>query len=196
MKRAIIGAGGFARELKSYMGDKSTPMFVDDKYYISNNKRNILPLSEFDPLEYMVIIAIGDPSDRMNMVSRLPKETEYFKYIHPSAQPLNDDVHIGEGSIVCPGVIFTTNIIVGKHCHFNLLTTIGHDTVIGDFFTSAPGAKISGNCIVGNEVYVGTNASIREKITICNEVTIGLNAGVVKNIHEPGTYVGVPAKKL
>lgn len=45
-------------------------------------------------------------------------------------------------------------------------------------------------------VYVGTNSSIKEKISIHSLVTIGLNSGVVKDINEAGVYVGVPVKKL
>jgi len=195
MRRVLIGAGGFADEVKAHIGDFTMKCFVDDKYYTPNDK-NILPLSSFDPSEYEVLIAIGDGKARKEIVNRLPKETKYFSYIHPSAEILGNDVEIGEGSIVCAGAIVTTNCIIGKHTHLNLHTTIGHDNRIGDFFTTAPGAKISGNCNIGECVYFGTNASVRQKITICDNVTIGLNAGVVKNINEPGTYVGVPAKKL
>ena len=70
------------------------------------------------------------------------------------------------------------------------------DNVIGDFFTTAPGVQISGNCIIGDMVYFGTHSSIKQKIQICDNVTIGLNAGVVKDIMYSGTYVGVPAKQI
>jgi UDP-3-O-[3-hydroxymyristoyl] glucosamine N-acyltransferase len=83
-----------------------------------------------------------------------------------------------------------------KHAHLNLQTTIGHDCEIGDYFTTAPGAKISGNCKIHDCIYIGTNASIREKISIHSFSTIGMNAAVVKSIEEPGTYVGVPAIKI
>ena len=195
MKYALIGAGGFADEVKAHMGDFTMKCFVDDKYYTPNDK-NILPLSSFNPNEYEVLIAIGDGKTRKEIVDRLPKDTKYFSYIHPSAEILGNDVEIGEGSIVCAGAIVTTNCIIGKHTHLNLHTTIGHDCRISDYFTTAPGAKVSGNCNIGECVYFGTNASVRQKITICDNVTVGLNAGVVKNINEPGTYVGVPAKKL
>lgn len=195
MKKALIGAGGFADEIKAHMSDFNMICFVDDEYYIRNEK-NIKPLSEFNPNEYEVLVAIGNPIDRFNMVNKLPNETKYFSFIHKSAQILGNDVEIGVGSIVCAGVIITTNVKLGNHTHLNLLTTIGHDTNIGDFFTTAPGTKISGNCNIGNNVYFGTNSSVKQKIKICNNVTIGLNAGVVKNIEEAGIYVGVPAKKL
>ena len=99
-------------------------------------------------------------------------------------------------SIICSGTIITTNVKLGKHTHLNLHTTIGHDCVIGDYFTTAPGVQISGNENIGNRVYFGTRSCVKQKITICDDVIIGMNAGVVKNITESGTYIGTPAKKI
>ena len=194
MKRALIGAGGFAREIKAHIGDETMKCFVDDLFWKENNEF-IFPLSQFDPNEYEVIIAIGDPKIRFDISQRLPKETKYFTYIHHSVQMLGN-VSIGKGSIICAGSILTTNIKIGKHTHLNLQTTIGHDCEIGDYFTTAPGAKISGNCKIYDCVYIGTNASIKEKISIHSFATIGLNAGVVKHIEDSGTYIGTPAKKI
>lgn len=198
MKIGIIGAGGFGQEIYTSFSEVEqaiTTFFVDDEYYI-DSPNNILPLSQFNPEEYKVIVAINDPKLRYDLVNRLPKETKYFTYIHPTAQILDKNIEIGEGSIICAGVIITTNVKIGKHAHLNLQTTIGHDCIIGNYFTTAPGAKISGNCIIHDYVYVGTNSSIKEKITIHSLVTIGLNTGVVKNINEPGVYIGTPSKKL
>lgn len=195
MEKVLIGAGGFAREVMFHMGDANMKMFVDDTYYAENEK-NIYPLSEFDPLKYQALVAVGNPNDRLNIVNSLPKETKYFTFIHNSVKILDKSIRIGEGSVLCAGCILTTNIEIGKHCHLNLHTTIGHDTKIGDYFTTAPGVKISGNCNIGSNVYFGTNSSVREKINICDDVIIGLNAGVVKNIDTGGTYIGTPSKKI
>ena len=193
-EKVLIGAGGFAREIKASMCEPNMKCFVDDDYYIEGNLDNIHPLSEFDSSKYLALIAIGDPIDRAMMVKKLPLDTKYYNHIHKSVIILGKDVKLGNGIIICAGCILTTNIIIGDHAQLNLKTTIGHDCKIGEYFTTAPGAKISGNCNIGNGVYVGTNASIREKITICNKVTIGLNAGVVKDIKHSGVYVGTPAK--
>lgn len=192
--KAIIGAGGFAREVKSYLGLKDIKMFVDDSYWEENNL-NIYPLSHFDSTKYKVVVAIGDPDKRKNVVEKLPNNTEYFTYIHPTSVVDLDTTEIGEGTIICPHCTLTTEIRVGKHCHFNLGSTVGHDSVISNFVTCAPGSKISGNCFLGENVYLGTNSSVKEKIKICNHVIIGMNAAVVKNINDSGTYIGVPAKK-
>jgi len=198
MKKCIIGAGGFGKEVYwslSMMERIGAVFFVDDNYYDGSDSL-ILPLSKFNPNEYEVVVAVANPSAREKIVNSLPKNTKYFTHIHPSVQIHGPDVEIGVGSIICAGTIITTNVKIGKHSHLNLITTIGHDCVIGDYFTTAPGVQISGNETIGNKVYFGTRSCIKQKLTVCDDVTIGMNAGVVKNIKEPGIYVGTPAKKL
>lgn len=198
MKKGIIGAGGFGREVYWSLNPierNNTVFFVDDVYW-DNSDDKILPLSSFETNKYEVVVAIADSYHRQRIVESLPKSTKYFTHIHPSAQIHGDDVEIGEGSIICSGTILTTNIKIGKHAHLNLITTIGHDCVIGDYFTTAPGVQISGNETIGNQVYFGTRSCMKQKLTICDNVIIGMNAGVVKKITEPGTYVGTPAKKI
>ena len=198
MKKAIIGAGGFGREVYQSLSKKEqlkTTFFVDDEWW-NGEDENILPISKLDTNKYKVIVAVGNPIDRKRIVELLPKNTKYFTHIHKSVKIMDSNIEIGEGSIICAGSIITTNVKIGKHTHLNLLSTIGHDTTVGDYFTTAPGAKISGNCNIGECVYFGTNSSVREKITICDNVTIGLNGGVVKNINKSGIYVGVPTRLL
>jgi sugar O-acyltransferase (sialic acid O-acetyltransferase NeuD family) len=193
MKKALIGAGGFATEVKSQMGDINMLSFIDDQYYIG--EKNTLPLSQFNSNEYKVIIAIGDPQVRKKIVDKLPKETKYFTFIHSSVMVF-DNVEIGEGSIICPSVIITTNCKIGKHSHLNINTTIGHDNILGDYFTTSPGVNISGNNKIGECVYFGTNSCTKQKIDICDNTIIGLNSGVTKNIHKPGVYIGTPSRWL
>lgn len=198
MKKGIIGAGGFGKEIYwslSMMERVNTVFFVDDEYWDDSNEK-ILPLSSFDSDKYEVVIAIADSYHRERIVNSLPKNTKFFTHIHPTAQIHGDDVEIGPGSIICAGSIITTNVKIGKHAHINLITTIGHDCVIGDYFTTAPGVQISGNEKIGDRVYFGTRSCMKQKLTICDDVIIGMNAGVVKNITEPGTYIGTPAKKI
>jgi hypothetical protein len=121
--KALIGAGGFAREIMFHMGQPLMKCFVDDIYF-EKNDNNIYPLSEFNPEKYEVMIAIGDPTDRYDMAKKLPNETTYFTFIHPTAQILDHEVKIGEGSILCANTIITSNVVIGKHTHLNLSTSI------------------------------------------------------------------------
>lgn len=190
MKYAIYGYGGHAREVASYM-DMEIEFFVDDEYANENTKS----IKDFNPLKYQLMIAIADPILRKNIVNNLPKNTKYFSYTHPTSI-IGPNVEIGQGSFVGPNCILTTDIRIGSHCILNRGNHIGHDTVIGEYFSAMPGSIISGNVKIGNFVYIGTNSSVKEKISICNNVIIGLNSGVVKNISQEGVYVGTPIKKI
>lgn len=191
MELALYGYGGHAREVAAQIGEKVT-FFVDDKY--SNDIAK--PLSSFNPEKYHMMIAVGDSKARFDIVQKLPKETIYFTFIHPTALILDDNIEVGEGSFIGAYSILTTNIKIGKHALLNRGNQIGHDTIIGNYFSAQPGAIVSGNVIVYDCVYMGTNSSIREKIHVHSLSTIGMNSCVVKNINETGVYAGVPAKRI
>lgn len=191
MKKALIGFGGHAREVMSQMGEKLT-CFVDDQYVVEDT----VSLSEFDPSEYSVMIAVADSKSRFDIVQRLSKETKYFSWIHPTALIMSNDICIGEGSFIGAYSILTTNIKIGSHAILNRSNHIGHDCKIGDYFSAMPGSIVSGSVKIGDCVYMGSNSSIREKTSIHSRVTIGMNAAVITDIQDSGIYVGVPSKKI
>lgn len=191
MELALYGYGGHAMEVAAQI-DQPITFFVDDKYLTEVTK----PISEFDPTEYLIMVAVADSKDRSDMIQRLPKETQFFTFIHPTALILSDNVQVGEGSFIGANSILTTNIKIGKHAILNRGNQIGHDSEIGDYFSAMPGAIVSGNVTIGDCVYMGTNSSIKEKLSIHSLSTIGMNSCVVKHIKEPGVYVGVPTKKI
>ena len=194
MKRALIGDGGHAKEVMFQMGEPNLVRFVGDEYW--EGKPNTLPLSNFNPSEYEVMVAIGDSRSRFDLIHyTLPRFTKYFSFTHPTAI-IGDDVEIGEGSFIGAHSILTSNIKIGNHAILNRANHIGHDTIIGSHLSMMPGAIISGNCRIYDCVYIGTNSSIKEKLSIHSLTTIGLNSGVIKSIETPGTYAGSPAKKI
>jgi sugar O-acyltransferase (sialic acid O-acetyltransferase NeuD family) len=181
IKLQIIGKGGFAREVAAYADNARVPYRMYE-----NECKGIIP-------GIGAVIAIGDVSIRQ-------KVAEQFKHIYfcqfDVGMCYSHNNSIGAGAIICPGSILTVNVRLGVHCLINLNCTIGHDCIIGDFVTISPGANISGNVIIGDMCYIGSNAVIRDKITICSDVTIGAGGVVVKDITEPGVYVGNPVKKI
>ena len=190
MKLAIFGYGGHAREVGVQI-NHSVTFFVDDKYA----KGDVLPISNFDFERYKIIVAVADPKEREQIVKRLPKETSYFTFIHPTALIMDKNIEIGVGSFIGAYTVLTTNIRIGKHSILNRGNQIGHNSVIGDYFSAMPGAIVSGDVKIGDRVYLGTNSSIIEKINLVEDITIGSNGTVVSNINESGIYVGVPAKR-
>jgi len=191
MLKVLIGGGGHAREVMVQI-NLTLPCYVDDEFV----DENTLPISKLNFEKCEVMVAIGDSTKRKKMVDKLPSHTKYFTFIHPTAQIMDDNIEIGEGSFIGANSIITTNVKIGKHSLLNRGCHIGHDSVLGDYLSMMPNSVVSGNVSIGNCFYMGNNSSVREKITICDNVTIGLNSGVVKDINEEGVYVGLPVKKI
>jgi sugar O-acyltransferase (sialic acid O-acetyltransferase NeuD family) len=191
LRLALYGCGGHAREVAAQF-DCEVTYFVDDEF--ANEKAK--SIREFDPTKYCMMIAIGDSKDRFDAYQKLPKETVFFSFIHHTALILSHNVYIGEGCFIGAYSILTTNINVGSHSLLNRANHIGHDTNIGNFFSAMPGAIVSGNVNLADNVYIGTNSSIREKTHICSDVILGMNSCILNNITESGVYVGSPAKKI
>lgn len=176
----IIGKGGIGREVVAYA--------YNLKYITYEYEHEC----EGIRTDIGTLIAIGDGAIRKAMYERFP----HLPYTNFNAGTIYGPWDAGIGNIICPGTILTCDIIIGIHCLINLNCTIGHDCIIGDFVTMSPGVNVSGNVTIGNGCYIGTNAVIREKITICHNVVIGAGGVVVKDITEPGVYVGNPVKKI
>jgi len=192
MKLAIFGFGGHAREVARQVNDESITFFVDNEYSCGD----IQPIDNFNPLIYKILVAVADSKARKSIVDRLPINTQFWSFIHPSAQIMDKNIKIGEGSFIGANSILTTNITLGNHTLLNRGNHIGHDTIIGDYFSMTPSAVVGGNVVIGDEVYLGSCSNVREKINITSGVKIGMSAAVVKNITKEGTYIGVPAKPL
>jgi acetyltransferase-like isoleucine patch superfamily enzyme len=119
---------------------------------------------------------------------------------------------IGEDSFVGPFVEIQRDVVIGKRCRIQShaficeLVTIGDDCFIShgsmfinDLFSAGGPAKgqrdLWRSTKIGNRVSIGTNATILP-VTICDQVVVGAGAVVTKDITEPGTYVGNPARCL
>jgi acetyltransferase-like isoleucine patch superfamily enzyme len=119
---------------------------------------------------------------------------------------IQDDVFIGPFVEIQRGVVIGRGTRVQSHAFICELVTIGEECFIshGVKFVNDPfsqGGPARGNKAlwrsthVGNRVSIGTNATLLP-VTICDDVVVGAGAVVTKDIHEPGYYVGNPARKL
>ena len=136
-----------------------------------------------------IFVAIGNPAVR----EKFSKNRNIITLIHPNAV-IAADVVIGEGSVVMPGVVINAGAKIGQGCIINTASSVDHDCVLGDFVHVAVGAHLCGTVTIGNSTWIGAGATVSNNVNICGECTIGAGAVVVKDITEPGTYIGVPAR--
>ncbi len=97
---------------------------------------------------------------------------------------------IGFMGIVNIGAVIGTNVIV------NTRALIEHDAAVGDHVHVSTGAIVNGGACVGDRCMIGSGAIVLQGVSVCQDVTVGAGAVVTRDIVTPGTYVGVPARKI
>ncbi len=206
---AIIGAGGFGREVRWLIEriNQIVPTwnfigFYDDAYDTSQTVSDWIlgPVSDLiDRQESLsVVCAIGSPIVRKRVIDSVAGNIHLsFPSLIDPAAIVGESCAVSEGSIICANTVVTTDVKIGAHVHINLNCTVGHNAVIGDFSTVYPSVSISGDTILGTVCEFGTNSTILQRLKIANQTRVGAGAVVTKDIEEPNyTYVGVPARKL
>jgi sugar O-acyltransferase (sialic acid O-acetyltransferase NeuD family) len=199
----ILGAGSMAREtLDIYRAlgkSESIGGFIEEncRYERKIHGLNVFNSSIIDrlPKNTFFVGAIGSPI-RKRWITQIEKKAFCFDTaIHPSVVK-GKFVEISEGSIVCPGVVLTCDIAIGKHVIINNLTSISHDCKIGDFVTVSPGVSIGGKVTIADDCYIGIGATIINKVSVGKGSYVGAGAVVAEDIPENVLAVGVPAKPL
>lgn len=147
-------------------------------------------------LEDEVIVAIGNPSIRQRLQEQYEESgLKLATLIHPQAV-IGTNVRIGEGTAIMAGAVINPDAAIGKGVIINTGATVDHDDVIGNYAHISVGAHIAGTVTVGQSTWIGAGAVVSNNLCICDNVMIGAGAVVIRDIEEPGTYVGVPARKI
>ena len=107
--------------------------------------------------------------------------------ISPSAK-------IGCGSVIQSGAYVSSNARIGKFVKVNVNATVMHDTIVGDFSTLAPCSVLLGAIQLGQDVYLGANATVLPRLKIHPNTVIGAGAVVTRDILEQKIVKGIPAK--
>lgn len=206
---AIIGAGGFGREVKTILDsiNKVTPSYFFVGFYDEGLQKGeivngfpvlggVEDINEINE-DCSIVIAIGDPKIKFSIFNKIRNtKIDFPNVIHPNVLISDDFVDIGVGNIICAGCIITCNIVIKDFVILNLMCTVGHDTTIASFSSFMPSVNISGEVLIEERVYVGTGAKIINQLEIGQNTIVGAGAVVSKSLPENCTAVGIPAKPI
>ena len=200
----IFGTGGFGREVAGLIDDINMSVstwnmlgWLDGQHDNHGKAVHGLPILgdvswlTLNP-EVYVVVAVGGPSPKKRIVESIG-ESKFAALVHPNVR-IRSRIRIGDGSIICEGTQMTTNIELGCHVIVNLACTIGHDSILEDFVTVAPGVNISGNVTIGTGTDLGTGSKIIQGISVGSWTVVGAGAVVSRELPANVTAVGVPAK--
>ena len=103
---------------------------------------------------------------------------------------------VGIGTIVFHHAMINANVKIGVNCIIGTNSLIEHDVNVGAHSHIAPSATLNGSVTIGEECFIGSNSVVNHNIKITDGVIIGSGAVVIKDITEPGVYVGNPAERV
>ena len=203
----ILGAGGFGRELHSYVlrhPDHGVAWtfagFLDDNpdaLLAFGRFAPVAPLSGHQPDPNGVYLCgFGQPATKSRLMEPLLKgNAAFITYVHPSVL-IGERVRLGRGVVLCPGVILTCDISLGDFVTVNLNTTIGHDVEVGDWTVVSSQCDLTGHVKVGAGVFIGSKASVIPGRKIGEGALVGAGAVVFRDVTPGATVIGNPAAAL
>lgn len=114
---------------------------------------------------------------------------------HPAAS-VSPFAQLGAGSFVAAQAVVAPGAQLGLGVIVNHAAVVDHDCRIGDFAHIAPGAVLGGDVRVGPGVLIGAGAVVLPGRSVAARAVVGAGAVVRDNIDSPGTWVGVPARRI
>ncbi|MFD4932112.1 acetyltransferase [Peribacillus butanolivorans] len=202
-KLLIIGASGHGKvvaDIALKMNKWASIAFLDDDASIKSSMgievigKTVEAFTHING--YDIFVGIGNNSTREKIQKKLEAEGASIpSLIHPSAV-IGEQVELGVGTVVMAGAVVNCCTKIGKGCIINTGATIDHDNLIEEYVHISPGVHIAGTVNVGQGTWLGVGSIVSNNINITKGCKVGAGAVVIKDITEPGTYVGVPVRRV
>jgi UDP-3-O-[3-hydroxymyristoyl] glucosamine N-acyltransferase len=107
---------------------------------------------------------------------------------------ISDNAEIGAFATICSGTAHPTCIDeyvkIDDHVH------IAHDVTVGKNTIISAGSIVAGYAQLGERVYIGAGASIKNRLNIGSNSLVGMAARVYKNVKDKETVLNEPAGTL
>ncbi len=203
MKRLIIiGAGKFGRELAAY-AEESLPGleiagFLDSRPHVLDGYKGYPPIigtveDHAIGENEVFVCGIGYAESRLAYAEIIEhRGGKFISVVHPRAY-VGKNTILGDGCVIAPGAVVSTDCKIGRHVLVNVNAHIGHDCVIGDGSVFAPLSCPGSSSKLGRRVFMGIGACMTPDHELGDDVYVAAGA-VVTNSVTSGVLMGVPAR--
>lgn len=203
----LVSASGLAREVLAMVrgsGQYDVVGLLDDDREMAGVTVDGAPVlgGIDDAVHYthaFLLVCIASSREREAVVLHLASlgigESRYATAVDPSVQ-YPEGCRVGRGSILLRNVTLTAAVSLGSHVVAMPSVTFSYDVDVSDFATFAAGVSLGGGVRIGKGAYLGLNSSVRERTSVGDYATIGVGAGVLSNVPDGETWVGVPAREI
>ena len=188
IKIIMIGAGSHANVIKNlielnnlrihgYISPEETAL-SETLLYLGNDEE-IEKFSIEENVRFIVAFSFYNKTTHhnyRNFLLHYQKKIKFLKaLIHPSVI-MEDDVEIGDGSVICAGAIIGTRTKIGDNCVINSGAIIDHDCKIHAGCHVAPRATVCGGVVVEKFSLIGAGSVILNNLTIAEDKIISANS--------------------
>lgn len=205
-KIIILGGGGHAKVIAGallQMPEYEVVGFLDDDVTKTDmlgikNIGKLTPANQSLETKNVVlgIGHVGNTTFPKKLVAMYEESGFLFETIVAPGARVSPFATIGKGAVIAEGAIIQPLASIGNYSIVNTNASVDHDCIIGNYCHIAPGSSLSGGITIGDECLLGTGSSIIQGVEISSNCVIGAGSVVITNCLEPGTYVGVPARKI
>jgi UDP-3-O-[3-hydroxymyristoyl] glucosamine N-acyltransferase len=121
-------------------------------------------------------------------------EKNLYRFPHFGRVLIGDDVEICANSHIAKGSLSDT--IIDNGTKIDSLVHISHNVFVGKNCEITAGAVIGGSAEIGNCVWIGLNATIKDQTKVGDNVIVASGASVIHDVPNQDIVAGVPAKSI
>ncbi len=197
----ILGAGGHTRSLINLLEYNHYKIegIYDDNFEVRSketiNTYKVLGKLKELSKDGIVVLSFGELKKRKQLFLQLESQILKDNLVHPKAH-IENYFNSGPSNQIFANVVINSNTTLGANNIINTGAIIEHEVTIGNHNHISVGSILCGRVTIGNDCFIGAGTTIIDKLSITDEVIIGANSVVIRNIDEPGTYIGNPARRI
>ena len=203
---AIVGAGDLGRQIcQMAIEDNQYKVvgFYDDFIPVGTTVCGCEVLGKLDSLLHhfdrkkfdLIILGIGYKhlDFKAATFQHLSKMIPFGTMIHSNSY-VDKKAVIKEGTVIYPGCVIDQNVIIESDVLLHIGCTVAHDTIVKNHTYVSPSVSIAGFSKIGAKCNLGIGTIIIDHIILGDKVQTGGGTVVIRNLDQPGLYVGNPAR--
>ena len=205
---AVLGAGALGQQIAQHLRQNEgyeVVGFLDDTLPVGHHCAEgpvigavATAVSQYQQAAFDgLVMGIGyrHLAVRQWLFEQLSQQVPFISFVHPTAM-VDPSAQIASGCFISAGCVLDLNVQIGPNTFLYPGCILAHDAqVLGHSFF-APGVRLAGHVEVGPQCFLGIGTIVIDSLQIGADVQTGGGTVVVQSLPEPGTYVGVPARRI